>query len=337
MSHARRSLTLALAALSLVTIWPQTVAAQYFPYFRPGRRYAAVMAGPLGPPPLDPYSVAAYWGFFPSPFVARQTIGHEIIWTSPNGYVYRPVYADQDPSGGGASDGFSALPQTAPQISGATTSARPATPAVDLAPANPKGLFETALLRFRLGRYDEALGRLDQLLLADPDHGQAELLSAQALFALGEYEGAVAALDRATKLLPESEWDRYVAGYRDFFPSALRYAVHLRTLERYIDEHPENTESRLLLAYHYGSLGYAEQAIAQLEQLKPSDLSRRLREHFARQRPSRIEELPAPAPGDVDPKNGDDVGPILAPRGEETRTPPRPLPPLVRRPGPREF
>lgn len=343
MFYSRVAFCSALAAVTLASAWPQTAAAQYFPYFRAGRRYAAVMGGPLGPAPLDPFSVAAYWGFLPAPRVARQTIGHEVIWTGPNGYVYRPVYADGDASGVAESDGFSVFPKTSARASNARgdgAAARGETAPVDLTPVNPKGLFDTALLLFRSGRYDEALGRIDQLLLADPDHGQAELLSAQALFALGEYPGAVSALDRATKRLGEDEWGRYVANYRDFFPSALRYAVHLRSLERFVDQFPEREESRLLLAYHYGSLGYAEQALSQLDLLRPNELRQRLREHFARMRQSAEDELPAPAPGpDMDEKEApEDSEPIPAPQGEETRAPARrPSRPVVKRPGPREF
>lgn len=320
MSYVPRTIVLALAGLSLAMAWPQTAAAQLFPYTRPGRRFAAVMGGPIGPAPLDPYSVARFWGFLPSPLVARQSIGHEIIWTGPNGYVYRPIYPDQDPSGADQSDGFKILPKAPAQ---AYSGAAPAV--AEVAPGDPKNLFDMALLLFRLGRYDQALSRLDQLLLRNADDGQAELLSAQALFALGEYDAAVASLDRATQLLPEEEWDRYVADYREYFPSALRYAVHLRSLERAVDQAPhEQTASRLLLAYHYGCLGYADQAMLRLDQLaQPSELSLRLSRYFERQRKSAENELPAPAPAaDMDVQgNAQD----------------RPVPPAVPRPGPREF
>lgn len=338
MSNAHRGLVLSLAVACVGLAWPETAAAQYFPYFRPGRRYATVIGGPIGPAPLDPYSVAAYWGFLPAPIVARQAIGHQIIWTSPNGYVYRPVYPDQDPSGAGPSDGFSVLPGAPTMAANAPNAApvvRPANPAVDIVPANPPGMFDIALLLFRTARYDEALGRLDQILLTEPENGQAELLSAQALFAQGEYPGAVAALDRATKLLPEEEWDRYVANYRDFFPSALRYAVHLRTLERYVDQFPESAESRLLLAYHYGSLGFNDQALAQLRLMKPTALSRRLAEHFARQRKPVDDELPAPAPDPDLELNGPQNA---SPAGDDVRNRANwPVPPIARRVGPREF
>ncbi len=157
------------------------------------------------------------------------------------------------------------------------------------------------------------------------DDGQAELLSAQALFALGEYDAAVASLDRATQLLPEEEWDRYVADYREYFPSALRYAVHLRSLERFADQAPPaQTASRLLLAYHYGCLGYADQALLRLDQLtKPSELSRRLSHYFERHRKAADNELPAPAPAaDMDVQNNA--------AGQDARK-------KAGRPGPREF
>lgn len=323
MSSRRRVFSLIVASGCLAAAWPQTVAAQMFPYFRPGRRAATIMGGPLGPAPLDPYSVSAYWGFLPSPIVARQAIGHQIIWTGPNGYVYRPVYADDDPSGAAQADGFKVVPRASSPVS-EPVAAPPAAPAAQLpvAPADPRDAVGKAQLLFRMGRYADSLAALEQA--PEEQAAEADLLAAQALFALADYPTAVAALRRATETLPETEWGRYIADYRSYFPSALRYVVHLRSLERTTEQFPAQAEARLLLAYHYGSLGFADQAIALLDELKPDPLMPdplvdRLRAAFNRQRA-------APAPGD------DAGGPLFVAPGPLAQRPAR-----TNRPGPREF
>ena len=136
MPHARWILPLLLTAGGAATVWPETAAAQFFSYARPGRRFVTIMGAPIGPAPLDPYSVSAYWGFWPSPLVARQSIGHQIIWTSPNGYVYRPVYPDDDPSAFTQTDGFKVLPRSATTPGFAERVAAPA-PGVGAAPRRP--------------------------------------------------------------------------------------------------------------------------------------------------------------------------------------------------------
>ena len=324
MSQGRRALWLMLAAGCVSAVWPQTAAAQMFPYFRPGRRAATIMGGPLGPAPLDPLSVSAYWGFLPSPILARQAIGHQIIWTSPNGYVYRPVYADNDPTGAAQADGFKIVPRTAP------AAAEPiAAPQAALAGQAPAGLrlpaadaqnaFERGLLLFRAGRYDEALADLERV--PEAQGAEADLLAAQVLFASGDYATAIEALDRATEALPESQWGRYIADYRDYFSSPLRYVVHLRSLERYVDQFPQRPQAKLLLAYHYGSLGFVDQAIKLLDELQADPLVDRLRAYFTRQRAGPAPEL-----------NEDVRGPLLAPPGPVAQRAVR-----TGRPGPREF
>jgi hypothetical protein len=316
-------LSLVLTAGAAATLWPQTAAAQFFSYYRPGRRSVTILGGPLGPAPLDPYSVSAYWGFWPSPLVARQSIGHQIIWTGPNGYVYRPVYPDSDPSGITQTDGFKILPRsaTAPGFAERVAGGAPGVAAAPPLPAAAaaKGPLEAALALFRGGRYEQALDALEQAPEAEGD--EADLLAAQALFALADYPAAVEALERATNRLPEDQWGRYVADYHNYFPSPLRYVVHLRSLERFTEQFPERAEARILLAYQYGSLGFSDRAIALLDEIQADPLARRLHEHFVRQ-----QAPPTPEPGD------EIRGPLPVAPG-----PPAKQAPPAGRPGPREF
>jgi len=166
--------------------------------------------------------------------------------------------------------------------------------------------FEAALAGVRGGQYELALDALKAILDRDPKRGDAELLAAQALFALSDYSGAVTALDRAVELLPEAEWDRYVADYRRYFPSSLQYIVLLRRLERHIDVAPDDPNGFLLLGYHYGALGFADEAQRLFDQAKGDPLGRRLGDHFAGRR---AKDDDAPAPEDVAEPEANNRGP----------------------------
>jgi hypothetical protein len=71
--------------------------AAYGPPWAGRRAYRdwAPLPAPLVYPPLIPWARGPS-DFFGQPYVgqAQQPIGHEKIWTGPNGYIYRPKYAD---------------------------------------------------------------------------------------------------------------------------------------------------------------------------------------------------------------------------------------------------
>lgn len=270
-----------------------------------GRRGTTVVAPPPGPGPLDPLSVAAYWGFWPSPVIARQPIGHQTIATSPNGYIYRPVYPND------ASAASIAWPNSLEAI-GRTTPAVRQPPA----PASAEALFEAAIVLFKAGRYEAAIDRLNRVVDQKPDGGDAYLLLVQAHFGLANYEAAADALAAALATAPEYTWDKFIRDYRTYFPSSLRFAMHLRTLERFVDLHPERVEGHLLLGYQYGSLGKTDRALAELARAHPNPEGDKLTQHFAAEA-----EAPAPAPDDELEPAAPPIAPQAAPpakrRGRE--------------------
>lgn len=245
-----------------------------------GRRGSTVVLPPPGPGPLDPISVSLYWGNWPNPVLARQPIGHQTIATSPNGYIYRPVYAD-DPTA--ATIAF----DNGPNAIGQSRTAGGA----PLGPPSPDALLEAALVLFKAGRYEAAIDRLNRLVDQSPNEGRAYLLLVQSYFGLGKYEMAVNALAAALNSAPEYEWGKYVRDYSRYFASPLRFAVHLRTLERFVELQPERFEGHLLLAYQYGSLGKTDRALAELALVKANVEADKLRQHF-----TSAGEAPAPAP-----------------------------------------
>lgn len=245
-----------------------------------GPRGTTVVAPSPGPGPLDPLSVAYYWGLWPNPVIARQPIGHQTIATSHNGYVYRPVYADD------ASAASIAMPNALEATGGAPPMLR--------APAGPPStdaLFEAALALFKAGRYEAAIDRLNRVLNQKRDHGDACLLLVQAYFGLANYEAAADALSAALAVAPEYNWEKYARGYRKYFASPLRFAMHLRTLERFVELNPDRVEGHLLIGYEYGSLGKTDQALAELALAHPNMEGDKLTRHFTENR-----EGPAPGP-----------------------------------------
>lgn len=287
----RRPFTINGRSLPLVAVMlsglctPIAARAQYNSYsyelLYAGPRGTTVIAPPAGPGPLDPFAVWARFGFWPNPYVARQPIGHQTITTGPNGYVYRPVYADDETAAS------IALPKrdeqrVAPGFAATGRSNQ----------ATPESLMQAAQVLFRAADYEGALDRLDHLLQVAPDDGHARLLAVQAYFALGRYRAAADALASATEAASQLDWDLYVRDYRKHFGTSLNFLVPLRALERFVAARPDRSDARLLLAYEYGCLGFGDRALDLLARLR-GDLADRLRDYLT-------DEPPAPALEDDD-------------------------------------
>ncbi|MEX0711950.1 MAG: tetratricopeptide repeat protein [Pirellulales bacterium] len=233
---------LASAAVPGRGAWAQAPLEPWVPF------HIAVPAGPVSA--WEAWEYEWVFGYPPDPLAVPQPLGHEIIRTSPNGYLYRAVYGEgQVPAWSSGPDWF------------------PSGPPADAAAAEPgtEELLSQATGAFRAGRYESALDQLDRLLEIEPDHGFAELLRAQVLFARGEYLEAASSLEHALSIVPKSDWGFYIVRREEFFPSADRYANHLRALERFVREDPSRPEGRLLLAYHYLHLGRRLDGVRQLE------------------------------------------------------------------------
>lgn len=220
-------------------------------------------AWPLLP---DPLGVSAAFGLLPDPLAVLQPIGHEIISTGPNSYIYRPIQGDE-------------LAEPAPAAEA------PLPPHPPDAAQSARTAFAVAVLAFRAGRCRGALAELDQVASADPDHAHAWLLRSHALVALGHYAQAAESLSQAIERLPPEDWGRFTADFSDWYPSVSAYGRQLRRLEQFVGENPDRPEGHILLGYHYGFLGYRHEALQQLEAALELDerdpLARRLRDLFA--------------------------------------------------------
>lgn len=129
-----------------------------------------------------------------------------------------------------------------------------ATPLIETAPAasNLQGHAEKA---FHEGRYEDAAYYCDQAVVADPYNGLMHLFCSQCNFATGKYSVAIQMLEKATGLLPESQWGYIVKNYDTFYGQD-DYVSHTRSLANYLRRRPDDNRARTLLGYHYGCLGY---------------------------------------------------------------------------------
>ncbi|MCH8922364.1 MAG: hypothetical protein IIA67_04350 [Planctomycetes bacterium] len=168
----------------------------------------------------------------------EQPIGQRRVRTGPNRTESSPVYASD--------------------------LARGATSKPERPRSEAGRIVERASSAFRNEKYDRTLDLLDTLDRDDRQAGVAGLLRSQVLFAEKEYDLAAQALRRAVESLPASQWSGIPGDYRRYYASTSRYADQMRALQTHVKNNPADADARLLLGYHYGYLGYRNDARKQL-------------------------------------------------------------------------
>ncbi len=182
------------------------------------------------------------------------------------------------------------LPAPPPPVP-ALTEAAPV-PEPQTAPADVMAAFEAARAAFKEGAYQKALELADKAITRLSSDAVLHEFRALTLFALGNYRDAAAALYAVLAAGPGWDWETM----RSCYPDVKTYTDQLRALEAYQKSHPNAPEASFLLAYHYLTLGYPEQASKQLEHvvaLRPDDkLSAQLLQVLTQKRT----DQPAPQP-----------------------------------------
>jgi tetratricopeptide (TPR) repeat protein len=123
---------------------------------------------------------------------------------------------------------------------------------------------------FRREDFARALQLTDEALRRMPDDPMLHQFRALSLFALRRYEEAAATLHAVLAVGPGWDWTTMVSlyGNRD------TYTRQLRLLEDYAEEDPRAPAARFVLAYHYLTTGYADEATGQWARvlaLRPND------------------------------------------------------------------
>jgi tetratricopeptide (TPR) repeat protein len=127
---------------------------------------------------------------------------------------------------------------------------------------------------FKADRYDDAIHNWQHALLDDPQNAGLVMLLGQAYFARQNYDAAAGAVQQAMQMLPADKWGVVVENYPELYSGNQAYTDQLRALENARNQKPDSPALRFLLGYHYGYLGYPQQAVRELDhvvKLNPQD------------------------------------------------------------------
>ena len=116
----------------------------------------------------------------------------------------------------------------------------------------------------------------------DPKNGATIMMLGQALFAVGDYDEAAAAVQQAMMLLPEEKWGGVVSQFRGLYTNIQDYFDQLTELAKAVEQYPNDPALRLELGFQYAYSGHPDLALRQLDkllELVPQDpIARKLRD-----------------------------------------------------------
>ncbi|MGI9456768.1 MAG: hypothetical protein ACR2NU_09410 [Aeoliella sp.] len=155
--------------------------------------------------------------------------------------------------------------------------------------------FEAARSQFKLGNYEQALEACDEAIGELPKDATLHEFRSLILFALGRYHESTAAVHAVLAVGPGMNWTTMSSYYAD----QSDYIKHLRNLEAYIREHRSEADVRLLVSYHYITLGHTDAAKTELQNvltLEPKDkVAADLLQMLGGELPATVTTSPAPA------------------------------------------
>lgn len=130
---------------------------------------------------------------------------------------------------------------------------------------------EKARKAFRYEDYTNALNEANLALKQMPGDPGLHEFRALALFALGHYQPAAAAVHSILAVGPGWNWTTMIGLYGD---DDATYTKQLRALESYVQANPDSSAARFLLAYHYLTCSHtdaAEKELKKVVELTPKD------------------------------------------------------------------
>jgi hypothetical protein len=142
----------------------------------------------------------------------------------------------------------------------AGSAAAPAEQATEAPPSPGDAAVDEALAKFKAGDYAAALAGFDKALKLSPKDSVIHEVRALALFALGRYPEAAAALNAVLASAPGMDWTTI----SNVYGSVDAYTSHLRRLEDFCRSKPDDAAAHFVLAYHYLVGGYSDMAAAAL-------------------------------------------------------------------------
>ncbi len=141
-----------------------------------------------------------------------------------------------------------------------------------VAEPDPTGLevYGEARQLFYDGDYSAALAKSNLALSKLPTDATLHQFRALCLFAQQDYRNAAAAINSVLSIGPGWDWTTLSSLYA----SSDTYTAQLRALEAFVGQNQDAAYGHFLLAYHYITCGYNDDAVAELKrtvELEPSD------------------------------------------------------------------
>ena len=217
----------------------------YYPSHRPGFGYFGPGIGIYFGSSLYPYPYYDYWYYSTPYYTAPYYSGYALPYVEQYGAVDAP-----------------------PAASTASTNG-----AVISAAGNAADFQLQAEQAFREHRYEDAARLNGHAIVEDGRNGKLHLFASQTLFALGDFQGAAAAIQQGAAVLERGEWGFVVENYAKFYRGD-DYVTQTAKLVEFIKQNPDASYVRLLLGYHYKFLGYneaAREALAKAVELERRD------------------------------------------------------------------
>ena len=233
-----------------------------------------------------PYCNSFYFGAYgcPTPY-------------TPFAPVYVPVpvasYSDENPY---AVDNFVGLPADNADYTPSSGTSEPA--AVSSEPFDRQGEYA-----FRARDYMAANRDWQHAVVDDPSNGALAMKLALAMFAVGKYREAAGTTQQVLVLLPQEKWGQAVSDYKKLYANPKDYMDQLKSLAKAAADKPNDPALRFLLGFHYGYSGRVADAVRELNklvQLEPKDqLGRKLRDLMADKTQKDNNSAIAMAPSDI--------------------------------------
>ena len=193
--------------------------------------------------------------------------------------VYVPVpvpsYSDENPY---AVDNFVGLPADNADYTPLSGTTDPAT-------ASSESFDQQGEYAFRARDYMAANRDWQHAVVDDPSNGALAMKLALAMFAVGKYREAAGTTQQVLVLLPQEKWGQAVSDYKKLYANPKDYVEQLKSLAKAAADKPNDPALRFLLGFHYGYSGRVADAVRELNklvQLEPKDqLGRKLRDLMA--------------------------------------------------------
>jgi len=138
---------------------------------------------------------------------------------------------------------------------------------------------------FRARDYMAANRDWQHAVVDDPSNGTLAMKLALALFAVGKYREAAGMTQQLLMLLPQEKWGQSITDYKKLYSNPKDYSDQLKSLAKAAADKPNDPALRFLLGFHYGYSGRVADAVRELNklvQLEPKDqLGRKLRDLMA--------------------------------------------------------